>query len=109
MLIYCGTVVTPEGRERRVTYTIEPTRPINASYYLCNNRFHVEPLKQLLQQDDKFGFIIMDGRETLFATLCGSEKKILHHLFVDLPKKHGRGGQSSVRFARLRDEKRRNK
>jgi hypothetical protein len=27
---------------------------------------------------------------------------------VDLPKKHGRGGQSSVRFARLRTEKRHN-
>jgi peptide chain release factor subunit 1 len=27
---------------------------------------------------------------------------------VQLPKKHGRGGQSSVRFARLREEKRHN-
>lgn len=27
---------------------------------------------------------------------------------VDLPKKHGRGGQSSVRFARIRMEKRHN-
>ena len=29
-------------------------------------------------------------------------------MLVDLPKKHGRGGQSSVRFARLRVEKRHN-
>jgi peptide chain release factor subunit 1 len=27
---------------------------------------------------------------------------------VDLPKKHGRGGQSALRFSRLRDEKRHN-
>ncbi len=27
---------------------------------------------------------------------------------VDLPKKHGRGGQSALRFARLRMEKRHN-
>ena len=27
---------------------------------------------------------------------------------VDLPKKHGRGGQSALRFARLREEKRHN-
>jgi peptide subunit release factor 1 (eRF1) len=27
---------------------------------------------------------------------------------VDLPKKHGRGGQSALRFARLRLEKRHN-
>jgi peptide chain release factor subunit 1 len=32
----------------------------------------------------------------------------LYKFTVDLPKKHGRGGQSSVRFARLRMEKRHN-
>jgi len=33
---------------------------------------------------------------------------VLHRLTVDLPKKHGRGGQSALRFARLRLEKRHN-
>jgi peptide chain release factor subunit 1 len=32
----------------------------------------------------------------------------LHKFSVDLPKKHGRGGQSALRFARLRLEKRHN-
>ena len=34
--------------------------------------------------------------------------QILHKFTVDLPKKHGRGGQSALRFARLRMEKRHN-
>jgi len=33
---------------------------------------------------------------------------VLHKFTVDLPKKHGRGGQSALRFARLRLEKRHN-
>jgi len=33
---------------------------------------------------------------------------VIHKITVDLPKKHGRGGQSAVRFARLRLEKRQN-
>lgn len=33
---------------------------------------------------------------------------MLHKFSVDLPKKHGRGGQSALRFARLRMEKRHN-
>jgi len=33
---------------------------------------------------------------------------VLHKFSVDLPKKHGRGGQSALRFARLRLEKRHN-
>ena len=32
----------------------------------------------------------------------------MHKFSVDLPKKHGRGGQSALRFARLRLEKRHN-
>jgi peptide chain release factor subunit 1 len=32
----------------------------------------------------------------------------MHRFSVDLPKKHGRGGQSALRFARLREEKRHN-
>ena len=34
--------------------------------------------------------------------------QVLHKFQVDLPKKHGRGGQSALRFARLRMEKRHN-
>lgn len=50
----------------------------------------------------------MDGSSCLFGTLSGNTRTILHKLSVDLPKKHGRGGQSAVRFARLRNEKRHN-
>ncbi|KAG6400641.1 hypothetical protein SASPL_137482 [Salvia splendens] len=42
------------------------------------------------------------------APLSGNTREILHKFTVDLPKKHGRGGQSALRFARLRMEKRHN-
>jgi len=50
----------------------------------------------------------MDGNGSLFGTLSGNTREILHKFTVDLPKKHGRGGQSALRFARLRMEKRHN-
>mmetsp|Transcript_27200 Transcript_27200/g.55482 ORF Transcript_27200/g.55482 Transcript_27200/m.55482 type:complete len:305 (-) Transcript_27200:163-1077(-) len=50
----------------------------------------------------------MDGNGTLFGTLNGSTRQILQKMSVDLPNKHGRGGQSALRFARLRLEKRAN-
>jgi peptide chain release factor subunit 1 len=65
-------------------------------------------LAELLESDEKFGFIIMDGNGTLFGTLSGNTRAVLHKFSVDLPKKHGRGGQSALRFARLRLEKRHN-
>lgn len=58
--------------------------------------------------DETYGFLIMDGHGCMFATLCGNYRKQLGRMLVDLPKKHGRGGQSSVRFARLREEARHN-
>lgn len=80
----------------------------------------------MLADDNRFGFIIMDGNGALFGTLQGNTRDVLHKFTVDLPKKHGtklsqlkknnnyvvihpgRGGQSALRFARLRMEKRHN-
>lgn len=106
--MYCGTVVTEEGKEKLVNIDMEPFKPINTSLYLCDNKFHVDALSELLESDLKFGFIVMDGNGTLFGTVCGNTREILQKISVELPKKHGRGGQSSVRFARLRMEKRHN-
>ena len=50
----------------------------------------------------------MDGNGSLFGTLSGNTREVLHKFTVELPKKHGRGGQSALRFARLRLEKRHN-
>jgi len=100
--------VTDEGKEKKVNIDFEPFKPINTSLYLCDNKFHTEPLAALLADDNKFGFIIMDGNGSLFGTLQGNTREVLHKFTVDLPKKHGRGGQSALRFARLRMEKRHN-
>jgi len=108
LVLYTGTIVTDDGKEKKVTIDFEPFRPINASLYLCDNKFHTEALNELLESDDKFGFIVMDGNGTLFGTLSGNTREVLHKFSVDLPKKHGRGGQSALRFARLRMEKRHN-
>lgn len=48
----------------------------------------------------------MDGNGVLFGTLQGSNREVLQRMSVQLPKKHGRGGQSAMRFARQRVEKR---
>ena len=61
-----------------------------------------------MADDDKFGFVIVDGNGALYATLQGNNREILQKITVELPKKHRKGGQSSVRFARLREEKRHN-
>ncbi|KAI9813419.1 MAG: Polypeptide release factor (eRF1) in translation termination [Pycnora praestabilis] len=108
LIIYCGEVITSEGKEKKLNMDFEPFKPLRTSLYLCDNKFHTEALSELLQDDSRFGFIVMDGNGALFATVSGNVREILTKFSVDLPKKHGRGGQSALRFARLREEKRHN-
>ncbi|KAG9882617.1 peptide chain release factor eRF/aRF subunit 1, partial [Aureobasidium melanogenum] len=108
LVVYCGEIITAEGKERKINIDFEPFKPINTSLYLCDNKFHTEALSELLESDQAFGFIIMDGNGALFGTLSGNTREIRQKFSVDLPKKHGRGGQSALRFARLREEKRHN-
>lgn len=89
LVIYCGTIVTEEGKEKKVNIDFEPFKPINTSLYLCDNKFHTEALSALLADDNKFGFIVMDGNGSLFGTLQGNTRDVLHKFTIDLPKKHG--------------------
>src|SRR5258708_659258 len=125
-VLFVGTILTDEGKEKKVSFDFEPHKPINTyvhlileasshhsrhsfrSLYLCDNKFHTEALTELLESDQRFGFIVMDGNGSLFGTLSGNTREVIHKFTVDLPKKHGRGGQSALRFSRLRDEKRHN-
>ncbi len=102
LVLFVGTILTDEGKEKKVSFDFEPHKPINTYAPQCSL------LDKLLESDSRFGFIVMDGNGTLFGTLAGNTREVIHKFSVDLPKKHGRGGQSALRFSRLRDEKRHN-
>jgi len=110
LVIYCGTASTEDsnGKERQLAMHFEPHRPIRQFIYRCHNRFDTENLKALLvdEGEDPYGFIVIDGNGTLFGRVRGTAREVLQKLSVDLPRKHGRGGQSALRFDRLRVEKR---
>ena len=152
LVIYCGTILTDDNKEKKVNIDFEPFKPINTSLYLCDNKFHTEvrrrlpaalrstpaphrpapraastssgrlhslccalappptasptarhlwcrikaaltlaltlalapdqALQELLESDDKFGFIVMDGNGSLFGTLAGNTREILHKFSV---------------------------
>lgn len=107
LLIYCGTVLADDGKQtKKLVIDIEPHKPINTTMYNCGNHFITEPMKELLETNEKYGFLIVDGNGSVYATLQGNARDTVLKFNVDLPKKHGRGGQSCQRFARIRDEKR---
>lgn len=107
LAIFAGNI--EEGdKTRRLLQVLEPIKPINTFIYRCDSRFYTDMLKEQLTNDESYGFIIIDGNGCLLASVQGNAQNILYTYNVDLPKKHRKGGQSSVRFARLRLEARHN-
>ncbi len=38
LVLYTGTIVTDEGKEKKVSIDFEPFKPINTTLYLCDNK-----------------------------------------------------------------------
>ncbi len=108
LVIYAGLASENGSGEKMIKIDLVPYKPINTSLYRCESHFYVEELKDLLTDNDRFGFLVMDGNGSLFGVLQGNTRTVIQRFLVDLPKKHGRGGQSSNRFARIRHERRHN-
>ena len=49
LVLFCGTVKTEEGEEKQITIDFEPFKPVSNMMYLCDNKFHVEPLQAMLE------------------------------------------------------------
>lgn len=103
LIIYCGHISTGKI-EKKLSISFEPFKPISNSKYLCGDHFYTNDLKLLLDDDKKYGFIIIDGKETLYAIISGNSKEILYKFNVNLPNKQNKGGQSAPRFGRIREE-----
>lgn len=107
LAVFCGNgILEGHANEKRIMFAIEPFKELTSRTYNCGDRFDVSSLKTMLVSNEKYGFIIVDGNGALFGLLQGDNRSVITHFTVDLPKKHGRGGQSSNRFARIRTEKR---
>lgn len=99
LAIFCGYV-----DEKIVNVCFEPYKQIQCSIYQCDHVFHTDVLDSMCQTNDTFGFIVVDGNGCLFGTLCGNVKLVVKKIDVYLSSKTRRGGQSALRYARLRDE-----
>jgi peptide chain release factor subunit 1 len=102
LAIFCGAIPTNgQGTERMELTTIVPLEPINIYKYHCDNKFFIDPLKEMLVEKETYGIIVIDRSEADFATLKGNHLEILKKITSGAPGKHHAGGQSQRRFERL--------
>ncbi len=102
MVIVSG-VVEEDGKQKRITEIIIPPEPVPLYKYHCDSKFYLEPLKDMLRDKKVYGLIVLDRREATIGLLRGKRIEILDYKTSNVPGKHRQGGQSSVRFERLRE------
>jgi len=105
LALFCG-YVGEEGKQKKIMTVIEPLKPLVSGLYRCDSKFHLEALYQQLQDNKTYGYMVIDGNGFTFHLLSGNSSKLVYRLEVNLPPKHGRGGQSQKRFERNREIKR---
>jgi peptide chain release factor subunit 1 len=71
--------------------------------YYCDNKFDTKPLEKFLWDENKYGIIVLDGNNFICAVLTGDKIKIMKKIKPNISNKHNKGGQSAVRFQRIRD------
>ncbi|MEM2144008.1 MAG: peptide chain release factor aRF-1 [Candidatus Jordarchaeaceae archaeon] len=102
LVIFCGAIPTNgQGTEKMELTTIVPPEPIKIYKYHCDNKFFLDPLKEMLVEKDTYGLIVIDRSEADFAILKGNHLEILKKITSGAPGKHHAGGQSQRRFERL--------
>lgn len=104
MIMMAGVVSENKGnKDEMKSLILEPPEKIQSYRYHCDSNFLVEPLKDLVEEKEKFGLIVLDRREATIGILRGSNVEAIKHLSSNVPGKTKAGGQSQARFERLRD------
>lgn len=71
LVLYCGIILTDDGKEKRVNIDFEPFKPINTSLYLCDNKFHTEVRKTHIPIGLRIKFLVkLASASSLMLRIC---------------------------------------
>ena len=82
---------------------IIPPRPVQTYLYRCDDHFHTDILKDMLQDDNIIGLLAIDAKDAGWGLLHGDKLEVLKETGSGVAGKHRQGGQSAKRFQKLRE------
>ena len=103
LAVFSGNVAEREGAQDYQVWSIEPPVPLNIRIYRCDKEFVLEPLREMVEHEEVYGMIVVDGRDATIALLKGKTIIPLQKTHSEVPGKMRAGGQSAPRFARARE------
>jgi peptide chain release factor subunit 1 len=103
LAVFAGNVAEREGQENFKVWSVEPPVPLKIRIYRCDKEFVVEYLKEMCEEKEVYGLVVMDRRDANLAILKGKTIIPLLKTHSHVPGKTRAGGQSAQRFERLRE------
>ncbi|MBW2971187.1 peptide chain release factor aRF-1 [Candidatus Woesearchaeota archaeon] len=103
LAVFSGNVAQREGQQDIQVWSLEPPVPLKTRIYRCDKEFQLDLLRDMLETKEVYGLVVMDRREANIALLKGKTIIPLSKKESNVPGKTRAGGQSSQRFARLRE------
>ncbi len=98
---FAGNVSEKEGAQDIKSWLFEPPKPLNVRLYRCDQKFILDPLKEMLAIEDVYGILAIDRQQATIGLLEGKQIKVLRTFTSGVPSKIRAGGQSSQRFHRI--------
>jgi peptide chain release factor subunit 1 len=107
LVVFCGALPRegggPPGSEIVKIYEIDPPKDLTTSLYRCDDHFHTDILKDMLQDDNVIGLLAIDAKDAGWGLLHGDKLEVLKQTGSGVAGKHRQGGQSAKRFQKLRE------
>ena len=104
LIILCGNISENEGQTDMRIWEIIPPEPVTTRIYRCDQTFVLEPLMGMIRERENYGLISIDTHEATIAFLRGKAINVVVKKTSHVPGKQRKGGQSSIRFSRIREE-----
>lgn len=102
LAVFSGNVAEREGQQDYKVFSIEPPVPLKTRIYRCDKTFVLDLLDDMLETKEVYGLIVVDRRDADIAILKGKTIIPVLKTHSHVPGKMKAGGQSAMRFSRLR-------
>lgn len=103
LAVFCGNVSEKEGVDDLQMWSLEPPDALYTKLYWCDQRFDLDPLRDMVKEKEVYGLFVIDSTEADAGLLRGKRVTHLEHLESPVPGKFRAGGQSAARFERVRE------
>ena len=95
LVIFCGAIPGPGGPGNEVIelYEVLPQKPVSTYLYRCDDHFHLDPLRDMLREQNVVGILAVDATEAGLGIVSGEIWDVVDTMSSGVSGKTRKGGQ----------------